>query len=52
MYEVAVREFTEQVLEDTGVKVNIDEQTRESSTSEMSKEFNKILEETKGVWYI
>jgi len=49
MYEVAVREFTEQVLEDTGVKVNIDEQTRESSTSEMSKEFNKILEETKGV---
>ncbi len=49
MYEVAVREFTEQVLEDAGVKVNIDEQTRESSTSEMSKEFNKILEETKGV---
>ena len=49
MYEVAVREFTEQMLEDTGVKINIDEQTRESSTSEMSKEFNKILEETKGV---
>ena len=49
MYEVAVREFTEQMLEDTGIKINIDEQTRESSTSEMSKEFNKILEETKGV---
>ena len=33
------------MLEDTGVKINIDEQTRESSTAEMSKEFNKILEQ-------
>ena len=49
MYEVAVREFTEQMLEDTGVKVNIEEQTRESSTPQMSKDFNKILEQTKGV---
>ena len=49
MYEVAVREFTEQMLEDTGVKVNIEEQTRESSTPQISKDFNKILEQTKGV---
>lgn len=49
MYEVARSEFAAKMLKDFNVKVEIDENARESTLPDMSKEFNKILEQTKGV---
>ena len=49
MYEVAKSEFAAKIKEDLGVTVEFDENARESTLPEMSKEFNKILEQTKGV---
>ena len=49
MYEVAKSEFAAKMLKDFNVKVEIDENARESTLPDMSKEFNKILEQTKGI---